>query len=452
MRLHRLRFEKSARRSSFLDAELQAFHTRVLLPLTMRGWVRIYLLRVSGRAIAALYGFMVRKKFFYYQSGTDPAWLRAGAGAACIAGVIEHCISCGAVEYDFLRGEEEYKRYWTRTTRQDSTFRLFDARIASRLELARLKLIDIARSLKKSLQTGIASGFMRRFVSVRALLARVLRAVISLIKLRKRTGLRATAQWIHFRLRSVLGAHEAPSLRLWPRHVEHPLTARLRGSSDLSVFWEIFVDEPFSSLQDLENVSVIFDLGANVGFSSAYFLSCFPKARVLAVEPDARNAAVCLKNLEPYKDRVLLLHGAVWAECTELCLATKGTAGHPRECATQVATPSAGGVGNIQAWDMESLIDMAGGAQVDLLKIDIEGSELALFRAQAASWLTRVRNLCIELHGEECRNAFLNALAGFDYELEHAGYLTICRNLRRATRLEEPIIPLCKHAGVGAQN
>jgi len=206
----------------------------------------------------------------------------------------------------------------------------------------------------------------------------------------------------------------------------------LRGSSDMRVFWQIFTSDEYSCLRNLENVSLVLDLGANVGYSSAYFLSCFPEARVIAVEPDERNVAICRVNLQPYGDRVLLLHGAVWPESTSLSL-SKGTVGDGREWARQVTQPPVGGVGDVQAWDVGSLIDMSGGMEVDLLKVDIERAELAVFGHSATTWLHRVRNICIELHGADCEEAFFNALAGFEYELEHSGELTICRNIRPRT-------------------
>jgi FkbM family methyltransferase len=149
---------------------------------------------------------------------------------------------------------------------------------------------------------------------------------------------------------------------------------------------------------------------------------------VVAVEPDERNGEVCSINLKPYGDRVLLLHGAVWSECTGLCL-SRGT-GDGREWATQVVQPSEGSAGHVQAWDVGTLINMAGSTEVDLLKVDIERSELAVFGETAKNWLPRVHNICIELHGPDCEEMFFNALAGFDYELEYSGELTICKNLR----------------------
>lgn len=154
MRLHELRFRGLSKPSSFLKPRLQAFHRRLLLPTALRGWVRIYLLCVGGKTVSALYGFAVRRRFFHYQAGMDPAWAQNGVGALCIQGVMEDCIDKGDREYDFLRGNEEYKSYWTRISRQDCTFRLFDRGLAGRLELGRLAMRERVRAVKKRVQAG----------------------------------------------------------------------------------------------------------------------------------------------------------------------------------------------------------------------------------------------------------------------------------------------------------
>lgn len=69
-------------------------------------------------------------------------------------------------------------------------------------------------------------------------------------------------------------------------------------------------------------------------------------------------------------------------------------------------------------------------AKIDLLKIDIEGAELELFRAPA-DWLNDVSSIVIELHGAECEKVFFKALKGYQYELGSSGELTICKNMRR---------------------
>src|ERR1051326_8504661 len=60
------------------------------------------------------------------------------------------------------------------------------------------------------------------------------------------------------------------------------------GTSDLPVFRQIFIDEEYN-FQIPFQPSVIFDLGANVGFASIYFANKFPNARIIAVEPEISN-------------------------------------------------------------------------------------------------------------------------------------------------------------------
>jgi FkbM family methyltransferase len=250
----------------------------------------------------------------------------------------------------------------------------------------------------------------------------------------KTVGARSAIQWYLIRVLQRLGLRGPDRWRVRPRQVRHALTVRLGGSSDFDVFKQIFIQQEYAGLRDLENVSLVLDLGANVGYSSAWFLNCFPRSRVLALEPDEQNVAVSRINLKPYGERARLLNGAAWSESTSLTV-LKGAFGDGREWATQVVQPLFGSAGNVRAWDVGTLIDMAGAAKADLLKIDIERAELEVFGETAQAWLPRVRNICIELHGQDCEEMFFNALAGFDYELEHSGELTICRNIRTETHV-----------------
>ena len=244
-------------------------------------------------------------------------------------------------------------------------------------------------------------------------------------------GLFEAIRWEVLRLSVKLGFPEPALWHAHPNQVLHPLQARLGRSSDMLVFDQIFLFEEYACLLDLKESALVLDLGANVGYSAAYFLSVFPKARVVAVEPDDRNIEVCRVNLSPYKDRALVLHGAAWSRSTTLQF-VEGTFGDGREWATRVdeAIEEERSSEGVKAWDVGSLIDMSGGSTVDLLKVDIERSELAVFGESAGSWLHRVRNICIELHGADCEKVFFAALKKFDFELGYSGELTLCRNLR----------------------
>jgi FkbM family methyltransferase len=261
------------------------------------------------------------------------------------------------------------------------------------------------------------------------MLKRLRNRIQRLNKWRHTLGWPATLHWLLLRLGNKLGVYRPEDWFVRLPQLSHLLKARLRESSDMSVLGQIFVDEEYSCLRDLKNVALVLDLGANVGFSSVYFLSCFPGSRLVAVEPDERNVAVCKNNLAAYGNRALLLHGAAWSARSRLRL-SRGTFGDGREWSTQVRSPAGAGGDEIEAWDVGSLIGMAGAEQVDLLKVDIERAELEVFGETAKNWLPRIRNICIELHGPDCQEMFFHALKGFDYELAYSEELTICRNLR----------------------
>jgi FkbM family methyltransferase len=223
-----------------------------------------------------------------------------------------------------------------------------------------------------------------------------------------------------------------------PPDLVHPVAVRMFPSSDDFVFDQLFVRREYAPVcRRPGEARFILDLGANVGYASAIFASRYPSARILAVEPDPRNYELCRRNLEPYGERIHTVLGAVWANSTRLAL-ERGNFCDGREWATRVAEPAPGSNAEVEAWDISSLLDLAQAGEADLVKIDIEGSEAEVFAAGTAQWLPRVRNLCIELHDEKCREIFFRAMAGFDYELEEHGEYTFCFDLRAIGAIQQP--------------
>lgn len=221
------------------------------------------------------------------------------------------------------------------------------------------------------------------------------------------------------------------TLSVNPRCSRHRLLLRT-GTSDREVFCQVFIEDEYGGIE-LNRPKMIMDLGANVGYSSAFFLSRYPEAKVLAIEPDPRNYALCCRNLAPFGERAKVVQGAVWPEAAKLAL-DKGTYRDGRDWATRVklATQHPGTEEVVAGFDVPALIAMCPIPEIDLLKIDIEGSELELFARNTERWLACVHNICIELHDADCESAFLGALRSCDFDLHTAGDITICQNLRIA--------------------
>jgi FkbM family methyltransferase len=207
--------------------------------------------------------------------------------------------------------------------------------------------------------------------------------------------------------------------------LSHPVFAR-PGTSDFLVFDQIFVQREYRCLNQVSNPKLILDCGANVGYSSAYFLSKYPECYVIGVEPDASNFAILQKNLDYYRGRYHAIRAAVWPRAENLrfdnFFSDAGQEWARRVEEVAADTPSAEFIKTV---DISTLIHFSKFDRVSILKIDIEGAEFELF-SSSVEWLDFVDNIVIELHGEECRDVFLKAMNGRRFNISTFGELTVC--------------------------
>ncbi len=223
--------------------------------------------------------------------------------------------------------------------------------------------------------------------------------------------------------------------KLRVKQVSHPIFFRY-NSSDLDVFFQIFVINEYKPLTKLKNVKLILDCGANVGYSTVYFLSQFPDAHVIAIEPDKRNYELLKRNVSPYGSRVSTLCAAIWSYSTNLKVCP-GQFANGCEWATVVRECEPNEEADINAYDIESILRLHHYAKIDILKIDIEGSESIVFSNNYENWINRVRVFAIELHGEACRDAFHTALGADTWDFSYSNELTIAQLKNSAKRDSE---------------
>lgn len=197
------------------------------------------------------------------------------------------------------------------------------------------------------------------------------------------------------------------------KYAETPLACR-GGSSDIDVFKHIYVIREYSCLDDLDKPGLIIDCGANGGYSTVYLLNRFPQAKVIAIEPDPGNFDILSKNVEHYGERCEPIRAGVWSKSCGLMFSEE-IFGDGREWAQSVREARPGETAAVDAVDIGSILAISGQERISLLKIDIEGSESAVFSGSHLEWLNRVDNIIIELHGDECTKIYLDAVnaAGF---------------------------------------
>jgi FkbM family methyltransferase len=214
------------------------------------------------------------------------------------------------------------------------------------------------------------------------------------------------------------------SVSLRSKYARAPLACRA-NTSDVHVFGQIFYAREYRCLDQIKEADLIIDCGANVGYSAAYFLSRFPSATLVAIEPDPQNFSALEANLRAYGKRAKCVCSGIWSRSTGLIF-SRDTLGEGQEWARTVREVREGEASDVNAIDIGSILAQSGIKRISILKIDIEGSEIAVFSSNYQSWIDKVDNLVIELHGAECERVFHKAIAGLGFEISTCDELTVC--------------------------
>lgn len=154
---------------------------------------------------------------------------------------------------------------------------------------------------------------------------------------------------------------------------------------------------------------LILDCGANIGLSTYWLAVEFPRATVIAVEPDIENARLAEHNTRFCKN-VRIVRGAVASVDCRLSLTNT-------DQGSDAIRTVPDEVGEVQGHSVASLLAIAGGGPHDLLlaKIDIEGFESELFSTNT-EWVDEAGAIIVETHdwmlpGQSTATNLLRALS-----------------------------------------
>jgi FkbM family methyltransferase len=189
------------------------------------------------------------------------------------------------------------------------------------------------------------------------------------------------------------------------------VTMRWR-SSDQVVFEQIFIHRHYDlPLDAIRPVRLIVDAGAYTGLSTVFFADKYRHARVIAIEPDPTSFALLLRNTAQHEN-VTAVNAALWFEPARLTLGT----GRDQGAWSVRATPAAADQPAVRSITMGEVIERyCGEAEIDLLKLDIEGAERDVL-AHSSGWIERVRAIAAELHPDlapDVERVFDDSTRGF---------------------------------------
>ena len=210
------------------------------------------------------------------------------------------------------------------------------------------------------------------------------------------------------------------AVRDHPDRFDGPVPIRLKGLENGTVWcrpgtmdpitlWDAMFEGYHLPTFSLSDPRVILDLGANAGYTAVSFAMRYPDARVIAVEMDDDNAALCARNIARFGSRCEVIRAAIWSTVGTISYNGKNVHDY------SVSAAASGSSKIAPAITIEALLDRFGLSIVDYLKMDIEGAEAAVL-TPPIGWASRVRAMSIEVHPPAtaggCRDALI--AAGFD--------------------------------------
>ncbi|MEJ7823201.1 MAG: FkbM family methyltransferase [Chitinophagaceae bacterium] len=174
-------------------------------------------------------------------------------------------------------------------------------------------------------------------------------------------------------------------------------TVQIRKSdSDLPIFYQVFAELQYDINYYLKFKPVnIIDCGANVGYSSLFFVAHFPDANIIAIEPQKDNFKQLQENLKNYSN-IKTVNAAIWDQNTSLAIKDETEWSASFEVKEQ--QNKSGNNSSLQGITITELMAEYNLPTIDILKIDIEGAEYNLFANNPHDWLNKTRCLIIELH------------------------------------------------------
>jgi FkbM family methyltransferase len=224
------------------------------------------------------------------------------------------------------------------------------------------------------------------------------------------------ARYLQLRLLEEVAPGWRRPVRVLDYELSYPNVSSLRW-----IFGEIFINRDYAPPEGMD-VRHIVDAGANIGVATIFFRDLYPDAEIVCFEPDPRAFAYLKRNLETNGIERVTAHNVGLAESrgrAQLYVNPSGP-GTRQSVSRSFADAVLPGMDPLELdIELAPLSDYLDG-NVDVLKLDVEGSELAALRG-AGDALRRIRSVLMEYHRvpEAPLHEVLELLAsaGHDYEL-----------------------------------
>lgn len=179
----------------------------------------------------------------------------------------------------------------------------------------------------------------------------------------------------------------------------------------------------------IKNSQVIIDAGACIGMFSRMINKICKNSTIIAIEPETNNFNLLVKNTKKYNNIICKKNG-LWNKKCNLIVeeSSNGAWGFTVKEAKNNEKY------DINAISIENIINEYKIDTIDILKLDIEGSEVEVFDKNCERWLNKVKVCIIEFHERKrpkSSKKIINIMKknNFDYFIYTENYVFIKKEL-----------------------
>ncbi|MEI7735367.1 MAG: FkbM family methyltransferase [Ferruginibacter sp.] len=195
---------------------------------------------------------------------------------------------------------------------------------------------------------------------------------------------------------------------------------------DYATFEEVILQQTYNIPLNFLPKNII-DGGGNIGLTACFFATKFTGATIVSVEPDDDNFNILNDNIKPYSN-ISAIKAGIWNKSAYLKI-TNTTAGNNAFTIEETLSPE---TGTLKALSITDIMAKMKWDYIDILKLDIEGSEKEVFSDDFENWLPKTKVIVIELHDAMkpgCSRAVFAAVNKYNFSFNFKGENIIFTNL-----------------------
>ena len=196
------------------------------------------------------------------------------------------------------------------------------------------------------------------------------------------------ASLLHFLWQRLIKRNTLISISV--KNLPHKIIIR-NQPADFAVFTQVFVNKEYD-VALAHPVNSIIDCGANIGLAALYFTTKYPQASIKCIEPEKENFELLLQNTHHYKN-ISCLNAGVWHKNVLLQVIDKGYGSLGFQVKETREKEN-----SLPAKDMSSIMQDWGKSNIDIVKLDIEGSEEQVILEDKSNWPQKAKTIFVEIH------------------------------------------------------